>query len=186
MSPEDEDEHQKPSIVAKPISKDDEDSDKASTVKSAKPVDDEKVKEKDDKSTPEYRDSRFYGPPPQQAQYPPSYPPQAPLFSQQNVYKLLSLGILIGIILLFIGSLMNGAGTLVEPDSESNQDTKRNLHGWATIVDGIGLFIISIFILLPLLLIRDLENKQRTILIILIAAIIIGYTFIMSGLYLGY
>ncbi len=185
MSVEDEENKGKPLIVARPVSKDvDNESDRPPAAKPARSVDDEdKDRDRDrirDRDR-DYRDDRYHGPP----SYPPQYPPPRPFFSADNINKFVGLGLLMGIILLFIGTMMNGSASLVKleglsgDDYEDARDLQRNLYGGGIIIDGIGLFIISFFILLPLLLIRDLGDKQRYILILIAAAVIVGYTILI-------
>jgi hypothetical protein len=174
MSPEDEDTKSKPAIVAKPVS-DDEDSDSTPVAKAAKPSEEDKGKDR------EYNDNRYYGP--TQSQYPPQYPPPQPMFSKENVTKLITLGLMIGIICLFIASLLAAGGKLTDMTYDFDEqdkyqdaiDFQNTMYGSAVLMAGIGLFLISIFLMLPLLVIKDLDDKHKKLIIFLIGAVIIGF-----------
>jgi hypothetical protein len=184
MSPEDEEGKSKPAIVAKPVS-DDEESESPPVAKAAKPTDDEdKDKDRGSRKEREQQDNRYYGPP--QSQYPPQYPPPQPLFSKDNVTKMMTLGLIIGIICLFIASMLVAGGKLTDVtydfDDQDDRDKyndaidfQNTMFGAAILMAGIGLFLISIFLMLPLLLIRDLDDKQKKFIIFLIGAVIIGF-----------
>ena len=95
----------------------------------------------------------------------------------------MALGILIGIILLFIGGLLTAGAMYMKPKDEGGIDTQRILFASGVMIDSVGLFLMAIFLVMPLLIVKDLTDKQRTLLIILIAAVIIG--FVLLTIHLG-
>lgn len=183
---DEEDKRSKPAIVARPVDRDEEEeeSDRPSTAKAAKPVDDdERDKDRDVRRDREHRDDRYYGPPGHGQPYPPPYPPRPSFFSAENFNKLVSLALLIGIICLLIGTMCTVGARLTKidygddaDDREAAEDQQRNLYGASVLLDGIGLFIIALFLFLLLMSSRDLTEKQVIVLIILMAAVIIGFT----------
>jgi hypothetical protein len=176
LSTEESDNETKPPKIASPVSKKEED-EKPPVAKSARTSDEDKDEDRprgrEDKWERD-REDRYYGPPQQ-------YPPQ-PMFTKENVPRLMALGLFIGIILLFIGSMLTAGAIMMEPDAKDPGETKRTLLGAGVLIDGIGLFIMSIFIVLPLLIVRDLDEKQRTLIIILTAAIIIGFALLTASI----
>ena len=113
--------------------------------------------------------------------YPP--PPSKPLFSSENIYKLMALGLLIGIILLFIGGMLTAGAMYMKPKDEGGFDTQRVLYASGVLIDSIGLFLMAIFLVIPLLIVKDLNDKQRTLIIILAAAVIVG--FVLLTIHIG-
>ncbi len=108
---------------------------------------------------------------------PPSYPQptRKQLFTTENTPSFMGLGLLIGIILLFIGTMFTAVGMFVEVESSDDEDLQRNLLASGVLIDGIGLFLAAIFIVLPLLLVKNIGDKQKTFMILLLGAIIIGF-----------
>ena len=78
---------------------------------------------------------------------PPPPPPRKPMFTKENVPKFLAFGLLISYLLLFIGAMLTAGGSFIDP---ADGDLKRNLLASGILIDGIGLFMASIFIILPL------------------------------------
>ncbi len=111
---------------------------------------------------------------------PPSYPqtPRKALFTTENIPSFMGLGLLIGIILLFVGTMITAGGMYVDVESldSDDADLKRNLLASGVLIDGIGLFLAAIFIVLPLLLVKNIGDKQKTFMILLLGAIIIGFS----------
>jgi len=66
-------------------------------------------------------------------------------------------------------------------DRDKAVDLQRNLFTSSRLVGAIGLFLIGIFTVLPLMLIKDLTTTQRIMLIGVIAAIIIGFTLLIQS-----
>lgn len=124
---------------------------------------------------------------PAQSNYYPPPPPAKPMFTPEGMPKILAIGILIGIILLFVGSMIFVAASYMDPSEEEDAedrddayDLQRNLYTSSRLVGAIGLFLTGIFTVLPLMLIKDLSTTQRIMLIGIIAAIIIGFTLIIQ------
>jgi uncharacterized membrane protein len=105
------------------------------------------------------------------------------MFSKENVTKLITLGLMIGIICLFIASLLAAGGKLTDMTYDFDEqdkyqdaiDFQNTMYGSAVLMAGIGLFLISIFLMLPLLVIKDLDDKHKKLIIFLIGAVIIGF-----------
>jgi hypothetical protein len=174
LTPEESESDVKPPKIASPVSKSDEEPSKPPAAKTARTVeDDEKARDDDrqrerDNRWDRDRDDRYYGSQPQ-------YPPPQPMFTPQNVPKLMALGLLLGIILLFIGSMLTAGGHYVKLEDEDDYDLQRNMLASGNLVAGIGLFIGALFFIIPLLMIRDIEEKHKTLLVLLLAAIIVGF-----------
>ena len=128
-----------------------------------------------------YRDRDRNGPPP------PGYgPPPTPMFSADKLPKLLAIFLLIGIIILFIGALLTSSAGFIKiryddpDDTEADQDMKRTLTASGHLMGGIGLLLTGLFIVLPLMIIKDLSDKQRILLGILIMAVILGFSLLIN------
>jgi hypothetical protein len=121
-----------------------------------------------------------------QPDYPPppgyGYGPQAdPFFSAKNLHKILAIGLLIGIICLFIGAMAAAGGKFIKVEKEDDADLQRNLSAVGHLMGGVGLFLVALFVLLPFLMIKDLSDKQKNMLILLFIAILIGFTILASS-----
>lgn len=112
-----------------------------------------------------------YPPPP--GAYPPP-PPAEPMMTARNMHRILAIGVLIGVIILFVGTLLIVSSAYVTDDWE----LQNNLHTSGRLIDGIGLFLTGLLLAIPLMVIRDLTVKQRALLVIILAAVIIGFTLI--------
>lgn len=129
------------------------------------------------------------GPPPEQPPPPgygpgPAYgPPPEPFFRANNLQKILAIGLLLGIIVLLIGAMLTASADFIKIDAkdpEDDLDLQRNLDASGHLLGGIGLFLTALFVLLPLLLIHDLSEKQQKLLMLLMMAIIIGFAFLAA------
>ena len=123
-----------------------------------------------------------YPPPP--GAYPPP-PPREPMMTAGRLHKFMAIGIIIGIIILFVGTLLIISANYMDPtderdadDVEKASDLQRNLATTGGLINGIGLFLMGMFLVLPLMIIQDLSNKQRMMLVIILAAVIIGFSFL--------
>jgi len=125
-----------------------------------------------------YRDRDRDGPPP------PGYgPAPTPMFSAEKLPKLLAIFILIGIIILFIGALLTSSAGFIKvegDDAEDDRDLKRNLTAGGHLMGGIGLLLTGLFIVLPLMIIKDLSDNQRILLGILLMAVILGFSLLIN------
>ena len=150
----------------------------------------EESKKNEDKSQDTAHDDRGDGspPPPPASSYPPQQgyyqpPPKPPMFTPEGFPRILAFGLLIGIILLFVGSMIFVSAAYMDPDEEDNADKRddaydfqRNLYASSRLFGAIGLLLTGIFVILPLVLIKGLSTNQRFMLIVIISAIIIGFT----------
>jgi hypothetical protein len=121
------------------------------------------------------------GPPPQQAPgynqpppppgqpypMPPGYPP-APFFTAANLNKFISIGVLICVIMLFVGNMINASAYYMDLDDSDDYEAQRNRMGAAIAVGGIGLFILGLFAAIAFLQIRDLTDHQKLVLGIIV------------------
>jgi cytochrome bd-type quinol oxidase subunit 1 len=69
----------------------------------------------------------------------------------------------------------------IEVEKEDDADFQRNLSASGHLMAGVGLFIVALFVLLPFLMIRDLSEKQKNMLVLLLIAILIGFTVLASS-----
>jgi hypothetical protein len=145
----------------------------------------EKVKDKEDSATPPVAQPAQ---PAQSAQelygnYPPGQPPRPvqPMFTSEGLGRVLAIGLLIGIIILFIGAALTSGAQFIKPEDEDDQDLKRSLYASGTLVGSIGLLLMGIFIVLPMMVIKDLTDAQKTLLIIVSTGIIIGFGLLISS-----
>jgi hypothetical protein len=130
------------------------------------------------------------GPPPEQPPPgygpPPAYgPPPEPFFRASNLQRILAIGLLLGVIILLLGAILSASSGLIkfdDKDPEDDQDLARSLSASGQLVGAFGLFIIAIFVILPMMLIHDLSDKQRKMLILLMMAIIIGFAFLTTNM----
>lgn len=169
------------------MAKDDEESSKDVLTAGKKEDDERKERDKEDRKERELDDrDRDRGPaqsyPSQQGYYPPP-PPRQPMFTPQGMPKIVAIGILIGLILLFVGSMISVGAGFMDPSEEDDaekqddqRDLQRNLVNTSRLVNAIGLFLAGLFVILPLMLIKDLSTNQRIMLVILLVAIIVGFT----------
>jgi hypothetical protein len=149
---------------------------------------DEERRRDEERDRDSARDDRGGAPPPppsyQQGYYPP---PKPPLFTPEGLPKIVAIGILLGIILLFVGSMLYVSAYYMDPSEEDDAekrddavDFQRTLLASSVLMNAIGLLLAGIFVILPLMLIKNLKTNQRLMLIALIAAIIIGFAFIQA------
>ncbi len=109
-------------------------------------------------------------------------PPQQPMFTADKIPKFIAIGILIGILLLFIGALLSSTAISVKvegQDSEDEEDLQRNLRAGGHFMGSIGMFLIGLFVVLPLLLAKDLSDRQKQLMGILLLAVIIGFSLLI-------
>ena len=148
--------------------------------------DEKRKKDKDEKEEKD-ADSEMPPPPPPPPPPPGGYPPQggygslpppkhsSSMTSSRDLHKFLSIGLLIGIIILFAGAILSGLGSFDWDDSFINS----TLWAVGKIVGGVGLFLTALFVIIPLMTVNDLTDYQRGFIIILMAAIIIGFGLII-------
>jgi hypothetical protein len=154
--------------------------------------DEEKGKEesKDKAGEPGGRDQPAPGygqyPPPPGA-YPPP-PPREPMMTAERLHRFMAIGILIGILILFVGTLLIVSANFMDPYEETDPDDldnaldlQRNVGTSGGLINCIGLFLMGIFIVLPLMIIRELSDKQRAMLVIILASVILGFSFLSLG-----
>ncbi|MCK5561182.1 MAG: hypothetical protein KAJ51_11330 [Thermoplasmata archaeon] len=137
---------------------------------------------KEAESAPPSEQPPGYGPPPAYG------PPPEPFFRANNLQKILAIGLLLGIIILLVGAILSASSGFIKfdekdlKDAQDDKDLARSLGAAGQLVGAIGLFIIALFVILPLLLIHDLSDKQRKMLILLMMAIIIGFAFLTTNM----
>ena len=67
------------------------------------------------------------------------------MFTADKVPKFIAIGVLIGIILLFVGALLSSTAITVEIKDDDDVDLVRNLLAGAHFMGSIGMFLIGIF-----------------------------------------
>jgi hypothetical protein len=138
--------------------------------------DQDRAREPDDqyeRGPPEYYQLPPYPP---HSPYPGYYPPpRKQMFSSKDLTKELSTGLLIGIIILFAGAILRACAntTIVE------YDYVKYLQIGSQIVGAAGLFIMGLFVVLPIMNVKDLSDTQKLPLFILLGAIIIGFALLI-------
>ncbi|MCK5559524.1 MAG: hypothetical protein KAJ51_02980, partial [Thermoplasmata archaeon] len=105
-----------------------------------------------------------------------------------KLHRFMAIGILIGILILFVGTLLIVSANYMDPaeerdpdDQDDARDLQRNIATSGGLINGIGLFLLGLFIVLPLMIIRDLSDKQRAMLVIILASVILGFSFLSLG-----
>ena len=143
-------------------------------------------KAKDDEQASD-ADSSMPPPPPPPPPPPGGYPAQggygslpppkhsSSMTSSRDLHKFLSIGLLIGIMILFAGAILSGIGSFDWEDASISY----TLWAVGKIVGGVGLFLTALFVIIPLMTVDDLSDYQRGFIIILMAAIIIGFGLII-------
>ncbi len=121
-----------------------------------------------------------YPPPPGYAQQ--GYgPAPEPFFRASNLQKILAMFLLLGVIVLLVGAILTAASDFTEVDDSDSEDLARNLDAAGHLVGAIGLFLIALLaVFLPMLLITDLSDKQKTLLMYIMVAVIIGFAFMAT------
>lgn len=114
--------------------------------------------------------------------YPPQgyYPPPQPLFTSGSLQRLLAVGILICVIMLFVGSMLTAGGMYVKTEDSGARDLKRNLAASGVLLGAIGLFLLGLFATLAFMQIHDLSDQQKQGILILMAAIFIGFAMLIN------
>jgi len=123
-----------------------------------------------------------YPPPPGYAQQ--GYGPPQPFFRADNLQRILAMFLLLGVIVLLVGAILVSASDFVkidDKDPEDDYDLQRNLDAAGHLVGAIGLFLIALLaVFLPMLLIPDLSDRQKTLLMYIMVAVIIGFAFMAT------
>lgn len=160
-----------------------EDEEKKEKPPEAKPITLPPSKEAESAPPPE-QPPPGYGPPPAYG------PPPEPFFRANNLQKILAFGLLFGIIILLVGAILSASSGFISVDPEDDLDDQKddqdligNLAASGQLVGAIGLFIIALFVILPLLQINDLSDKQRKLLMLLMMAVIIGFAFLTTNMF---
>jgi len=113
------------------------------------------------------------------AQPPPQTPPQSPPETASEstseetpteaptigLPKMVGIGILICVIMLFLGTLLTAGALYIKDDI----DLQRNLLATTVLVGGIGLFILGLFASIAFLGKKNLSEHQLKLLVILLA-----------------
>jgi hypothetical protein len=134
------------------------------------PKDESQTKEKKEPEYPQAAPAAAASYPGQYA--PPPPPPAQPMFTSANLSKMVAIGLLVGIILLFVAGLLAGGAYFADQNFG-------DVVGGAKILGSIGLFLAGIFIVLPLMTVRDLTEEQKLFIIIILAGIIVGFAFLI-------
>ena len=110
-------------------------------------------------------------------------PPPTPMFTAEKLPKLLAIFMLIGIIILFVGALLTSTAGFIKiegDDAEDDADLKRNLTSAGHLMGGIALFLMGLFVVIPLMVIKDLSDRQKLLIGIFLMAIILGFSLIIN------
>jgi hypothetical protein len=106
-------------------------------------------------------------PPGQPYPMPPGYPP-APFFTAVNLNKFIAIGVLICVIMLFVGAMINTSAHYMDRDDDDVYEKMDNRYGAAIAVASIGPLILGLFATIAYLQIRDLTEHQKLFLGIIV------------------
>jgi hypothetical protein len=148
-------------------------------LKVGRKTDDEDDWESESKKSEKTKKEEISHPPPAPVaqpvgSYPPPPPaqPAKPLFTSENLERMLGIAALIGVIMLFVGALLAGGANFADR-------YQSEVYGGGKLIAGIGLFIAGLFVILPIMTVRDLSKQQKYLLFILTAAIIIAFALLI-------
>ncbi|MFO8110725.1 MAG: hypothetical protein R6U17_09465 [Thermoplasmata archaeon] len=126
---------------------------------------------------PPQQQQQWQEPPPQQYQQPPS----TPMFSAEGIQKTLGMMLLIGVVIILVGSILVAASGYIERDSVGSMNLARNLNATGILLGAVGLSLPAMISSFAIFSIKDLSEKQIQMLVFVIGASLVGFAVLINA-----
>ncbi|MHA2431415.1 MAG: hypothetical protein ACXACC_10365 [Promethearchaeota archaeon] len=109
----------------------------------------------------------------------PYYPPSQPFFSSRNLPKIIGIGVIVCIIMLFVGTLLTAGAYYIDVEDADDIDFQRSILATTVLVGGIGLFVLGLITTAAFIQIHDLSERQRIVLGMILVGTIFAFAILI-------